>query len=895
MATRKRSRSAKGRGGDTASSPDAPPPAGERELIVIANPEAGLRVKSRGITSEAGADVATIADLIETEGITLQPLFGLSEERIRSKVVEVAEAAAARDVEVPDLSVFYRVDAPDERLDELAAQLNEHETVEAAYVKPPGELPQFLNDMTPSTEDAPPTTPDFVARQRYLDAAPVGIDARYAWTLAGGGGADVRIIDCEWAWQYSHEDLLQNAGGVVGGTQSTDQHSRNHGTAVIGEIGGDRNTIGITGICPDANVSSVAFSMPSAQAIRIAADRLRPGDIILLEIHRAGPRFNFQPRGDQRGYIAIEWWPDDFAAIQYAIGRGVIVVEAAGNGAENLDDAIYSVRPAGFPNSWTNPFNRANRDSGAIVVGAGNPPAGTHGRNNEPNTGEQYVDRARCGFSNYGAVIDTQGWGWEVTSTGYGDLQGGNENIWYTDQFSGTSSASPIIVGALGCVQGVLRARGKTPLTPAQARQCLRTTGSPQQDAPGRPATQRIGNRPNLRQLIDCADPKRFEKNPLIDIKNIKVEVKELKLERKENIKSEFEKIRDTLKLTDAVNPFDRINVIDRVQPGAEGGGGSLEERLARLEAMVMGRGQQAQAETPAPQTDCIDFTNQPAGNKPNPFSVQWATFLVLTSTGMHAANARIVSWGGTRGLDCGFTLEIKLNHPCPAIEITLVHFARPATVTAFNSDGTVAGSTTMTVPQRTPQTLAFRGTGIIRIVVKSPQNEVLLLKLCCVQQKGKETIKAEKIEKIEKLEKLEKPELKELQLEKRSKAEKPEKIEIKEIKEKEKEKKELKEFKELKEKDKDKEIIETGLQPSASPEEGAGSSVEERLSNLEQVVTQVVHFISPEMRPDLGGGALTYEEDQSAAQALSQQLQKDAVDAKQAKDNKDVEKLNEY
>jgi hypothetical protein len=84
---------------------------------------------------------------------------------------------------------------------------------------------------------------------------------------------------------------------------------------------------------------------------------------MLLEIHRAGPRFNFTPRADQRGYIGIEWWPDDFAAIRYAASRGVLVVEAAGNGAENLDDAIYGVRPNGFPATWLNPFNRANRSA----------------------------------------------------------------------------------------------------------------------------------------------------------------------------------------------------------------------------------------------------------------------------------------------------------------------------------------------------------------------------------------------------------------------------------------------------------------------------------------------------------------------------------------------------
>ena len=133
------------------------------------------------------------------------------------------------------------------------------------------------------------------------------------------------------------------------------------------------------------------------------------------------------------------------------------------------------------------------------MVGAGAPPPGTHGRNHGS-------DRSRLGFSNYGALIDAQGWGREVTSTGYGDLQGGrNRDEWYTDTFSGTSSASPIVVGALGCVQGVLRRRGRIPLSPARARELLRTTGSPQQDETGRPRSQRIGNRPNLRQLIQRA------------------------------------------------------------------------------------------------------------------------------------------------------------------------------------------------------------------------------------------------------------------------------------------------------------------------------------------------------------------------------------------------------
>ncbi|HKE57265.1 MAG TPA: S8 family serine peptidase, partial [Pyrinomonadaceae bacterium] len=402
-------------------------------------------------------------------------------------------------------SIYYKVDAPRQKLEEIAQSLIEHNLIETAYIKPGAEPPLWQSNVLPTFDEPPAVTPDFTSRQGYLLAAPGGIDAVHAWTLNGGRGADVQIIDIEGAWRFMHEDLLQNSGGVVGGTPSTDLSWRNHGTAVIGEFGADVNGTGVTGICPDAIVRAISIfsasgSASSAAAISQAADRLRPGDIMLIELHRPGPRHNFTNRNDQAGYIAVEWWPDDFDAIRYAVGKGVIVVEAAGNGGENFDDSLYDTPASGFPPGWTNPFNRSNRDSGAILVGAGAPPSGTHGRE------DHGPDRSRLSFSNYGASIDAQGWGREVTTTGYGDLQGGtNEDLWYTDTFAGTSSASPIVVGTIGCVQGVLRANGRIPLSPARVRELLRSTGSPQQDAIGRPVSQRIGNRPNIRELITAA------------------------------------------------------------------------------------------------------------------------------------------------------------------------------------------------------------------------------------------------------------------------------------------------------------------------------------------------------------------------------------------------------
>lgn len=471
----------------------------QSELIVIARPEARLRAAPDGsVASLEAGDIKPLANLFSPKDVSLIPLFGLNEDRL---LHETETLGPAFEEAPPDLSTYYRVDAPAAKLEEMAENLLKNDAVEAAYIKPPAEpamapevQEESINEAMPAAEEAPPATPDFTARQIYLNAAPAGVDARYAWTRPGGRGAGVRIIDIEGAWRFTHEDLKQNQGGVIG-TQSTSLTWRNHGTAVVGEIGGDANATGIMGIAPDANTRGISIfgGLGSAGALRKAADLLRAGDIILIELHRPGPN---STGAGQFGFIAIEWWPDDFAAIRYAINKGVIVVEAAGNGSQNLDAAVYNNRPAGFPTGWRNPFNPANPTSGAVVVGAGAPPPGTHGRNHGP-------DRSRLGFSNYGRRVDCQGWGREVTTTAYGDLQGGtNEDLWYTDTFSGTSSASPIVVGALACAQGVLRNQGGQTLTPARAITALRASGSPQQDAPGRPATQRVGNRPNLRQLI---------------------------------------------------------------------------------------------------------------------------------------------------------------------------------------------------------------------------------------------------------------------------------------------------------------------------------------------------------------------------------------------------------
>jgi Subtilase family len=540
---------------------DGAPPASPPELVLVMRGEAAMRASAGRFEALSGASTNTLASALADHGATISPMFGPTEERIIASSQTYSSDVGSQAI---DMAAFYTVAAAPEALEALQSDLIGQDLVDGAYVKPGCEPAAFMNDMAPSGEEAPPTSPDFSSRQIYLDAAPAGVEARWAWTQAGGRGAGINIIDIEGAWRFTHEDLVATQGGVVGGTMSTDIGWRNHGTAVLGEFSGDTNGYGIQGIASDAVASAISiFGGPgSAGAINAAAARLGPGDVILIELHRPGPRHAFAGRSDQRGYVAIEWWPDDFAAIRNAVNRGIIVVEAAGNGAENLDDAIYQTAAAGFPAGWSNSFRRSNRDSGAIMVGAGAPPPGTHGRNHG-------VDRSRLDFSNWGALIDTQGWGREVTTAGYGDLQGGaNEDLWYTDTFSGTSSASPIIVGVAASLQGMARARGRPFLTPARFRECLRSTGSAQQDEPGRPATQRIGTRPNLRQLSVCAfGVVKLHKEHIKEFKEVKEgkeTVKEIRKEiSKENVK---ENIKEQIKEIKERKEFIKENVKENVK-----------------------------------------------------------------------------------------------------------------------------------------------------------------------------------------------------------------------------------------------------------------------------------------------------------------------------------------
>ncbi len=387
------------------------------------------------------------------------------------------QRAAARDrgplPALADLARYAVVDpgvADRDALVRLAARLAADPAVDLAFLEPRA-VPAALGfDAFTGRGPAPgalpaaavtDTTPDFSLQQGYLDLAPDGIGARAVRPIPGGRGAGVAVVDVEGAWLWAHEDLPEPFLDL--GLHSEELSWRNHGTAVVGQIRGIDNELGVEGIVPDADVGgSSIFGQGFPQALLAAAEHLQPGDLVLIELHAPGPESN--DSGSQYGYVPMEFWQDNFDAIRALTDLGLIVVEAAGNGQQDLDDPVY----LGL-------FDREQRDSGAIMVGA------TDGSALWP-----------AWFTNHGSRVDLSGWGEDVVTCGYGDLQGGAETAWYTARFAGTSSASPIVTGAVAALQGMVAAQTGLSLDAGLARTILRQTGTPAQ------GDQQVGPRPDL-------------------------------------------------------------------------------------------------------------------------------------------------------------------------------------------------------------------------------------------------------------------------------------------------------------------------------------------------------------------------------------------------------------
>ena len=311
-------------------------------------------------------------------------------------------------------------------------------------------------------------TPFYLADQYYLNDAPQGIGAKDAWSLPGGRGENVKIIDVEVGFDKGHEDL----GDIFHNQES---NLDDHGTAVVGVINGQNNDFGITGIAPLAKMGFYGFPEGELEhfnekylsaivkALRYSAKNLEAGDVLLIEQQLIGP--------DRDKYTAIEYWHEIFNELKKITDSGIHCVAAAGNGNSDFDSLSYK-----------GAFDLKVRDSGCILVGAASV---TH--------------HERLHFSNYGSRIDVHGYGEYVATTGYGDLFNGGPLRQYTAYFNGTSSAAPIVAGAVAVISSIEKEKGRL-VTPFEMREALRKTGTKQ----GRLSREKkIGNMPYIQEALE--------------------------------------------------------------------------------------------------------------------------------------------------------------------------------------------------------------------------------------------------------------------------------------------------------------------------------------------------------------------------------------------------------
>jgi len=441
-----------------------PPGYSHQVLHVKFREGTGMRLWSGVFFSLADEELSGLDEfLIQHRGIRTEPLFSRSPRALR---LEKSRLEALSRRQQADKTLYYRfrlsghLDAA-----RVIDELNALDIVEIAYPEP---LPM-----------PPPVTDDFTDMQDYLNPAPEGVNAAIADDVCGGRGQNVKVIDIEYSWNQTHEDLSKAFGALIPNKTPEDPFdSNNHGTAVLGEIIADDNGFGVIGIVHEAQLGLVNSYNEEDEydlqdSIDIACSNMDPGDVLLIEQQISGP--NDCDNGVS-GCVAVEWVKAYYDAIVACTSADIIVVEAAGNGAEDLDDTA----------TYGDPFPDGRPDSRAIIVGSGGV------------AGCDHPALSRRTSSTFGSRVNLQGWGECVTTTGYGGLQGGDKNEWYTESFNGTSSASPIVASAAASVSSTYQALGLPfPTPPTVVRSLLEGTGTPQNFGPGTLAGH-IGPQPDL-------------------------------------------------------------------------------------------------------------------------------------------------------------------------------------------------------------------------------------------------------------------------------------------------------------------------------------------------------------------------------------------------------------
>ncbi|EOO24693.1 collagenase [Bacillus cereus BAG1X2-3] len=441
-----------------------------KQLILKFKNEANLPYQDgiEKFIKEEKQDPELIEILAEYPDVTINRLFNsLNPKEIKNLGKEIKDS----DHISSNLLSYYIVETQDDiDVQALLTKIEKSSLVETAYLQeeeaPPAER---LPNLAVNPYDEPRLT-----RQGYLEPAPLGINAPYAWSIKGGDGKGTTFVDMEYGWLFSHEDLVNQKIELISGQNKSEHHD--HGTSVLGIVSAEDNNIGGIGIAPKAKVKVVSQirdngNYNTADAILSAVNNMQAGDILLLEAQAT-----YDGYGD-KNYFPVEVKPDIFDAIRMGTNKGIIIIEAGANGGNDLDQ-FRDRNGKQVLNRNSSDF----KDSGAIMVGAAS----------------ARVPHKRSYFSNYGSRVDVYGWGNAVDTT---DAKPSEfiTNL-YTSSFAGTSSASPIIAGAAASIQGIVKNNQGRVYTPRQLRAILSdsSTGTKSND----PTSDKIGVLPDLKAIL---------------------------------------------------------------------------------------------------------------------------------------------------------------------------------------------------------------------------------------------------------------------------------------------------------------------------------------------------------------------------------------------------------
>lgn len=474
-------------------------------LLITMKIKDGFLARANGINGVSlldGPAAQAFSGFVAQHGLLFSPQIDLDDAVIDSVEAKAAQNSGSAQ---PYLRSLFFVGAPRAatiaEAHAITVALNALDAVEYANVR-------SLNDTPPPPGDIAPPTADFRPNQswRGLGSETGGAGIDYAWSYLGRGNG-IGVIDIEPAYNPNHEDLVDlgitnfSVGNFTGTTDQLNSN-KDHGTKTLGVLAAPDNGYGVVGAaplataigfasnytdstadlfitCPDPDGTPLQHGANSytGRALVIATNNLNQGSVILLEVQASVT--------GAAGYTPAETEEAVFCTTKLATDAGLIVVGAAGNiptggTAQDLDANVAGL------NTW-----RSWNDSGAIIVGAG-----------EPNT-----EHRKMSYSAYGDRVDVQAWGINVltTSTGY-PTAGADANQSYGD-FSGTSSASAVVAATCVAVQSasISRNANSMRMNSVQMRSLLVNTGNPQTPSTTYPGS--IGPAVDAGKAIDSIIP----------------------------------------------------------------------------------------------------------------------------------------------------------------------------------------------------------------------------------------------------------------------------------------------------------------------------------------------------------------------------------------------------